>query len=630
MGQGVVRRKLVAIFYADVAGYSRLTGVDEEGTHRTLSASLDFIAQTIEERGGTVIHYAGDAVLADFASVMVAVESAVAIQHELAKRNREVEQTRRLLYRIGINLGDVIVDRGDIYGDGVNIAARLESLADPGGICVSAKVRDEVGHKLDLVFEDMGEQKVKNIAQPVRAYRLSPAPASRSARPRKNMPLTRRWAVAAAVFVLLAAAAVGLLWLEPWVPPDRVASRENMAFPLPDRPSIAVLPFDNLSSNPNHAYFADGITEDIITTLSRIRALFVIARNSTFVYKGKPVKVQRVAEDLGVRYVLEGSVQRASDKVRITAQLVDALTGKHLWAERYDRRIDDLFALQDEITHNIALALQIKLTEGEQARVWRESAGSIEAWNLLRQGTDLMYRFAKLENARAREFFAEAASMEPRSAVAHVLFGWTHWMDAQFGWSDSEERSVERALAAAKKARSLDDSVPDVHALLGALALIMGDGDAAVAAGEKAVDLNPNHATNTALLGMILHNSGRPGKAVARLKAAMRLSPYYPNWFLAELAWSYLKSGEPKEAADAFKRYLERGSESDPRSRVRMGLALALDKLGHEKQARAVVAKALVDSPNLTTSFFVLASPEKNHAATQDRAATLRRLGLPN
>ena len=413
MAEGVLNRKLAAIFYADVAGYSRLTGADEEGTHKTLTAYLDAISTLIEGHGGRVLHYAGDAVLAEFASIIIALRCAVEVQRGLAVRNASLADDRKVQFRIGVNLGDVIVDRDELYGDGVNVAARLESLAEPGGICISRKVLDEVRNKLDLAFEDMGEQRVKNIAEPVRTYRVRMDSDSVAGAPVAKVSGSIPWRRAAppAIFMVLAVTVV-LVWFKPWAPPVEIAVEKNMAFPLPDKPSIAVLPFDNLSGDPAQAYFADGITEDIITTLSRISDLFVIARNSTFVYKGKPVKVQRVAEELGVRYVLEGSVQRDEGKVRVTAQLIDALSGNHLWAERYDRKIDDLFALQDEITEHIVTALQIKLTAGEQMRVHRKHTRSLEAWNLLGAGVEHFYRRNKTDNARARQLFEQSVEVD--------------------------------------------------------------------------------------------------------------------------------------------------------------------------------------------------------------------------
>jgi TolB-like protein/class 3 adenylate cyclase len=625
-----VHRKLAAILYADVAGYSRLTGADEEGTHRSLSASLDFIAATIEGCGGRVIHYAGDAVLAEFASVVVAVECAVEIQHGLAERNRDVEVERRLLYRIGINLGDVIVDRDDIYGDGVNVAARLESLAEPGGICVSAKVRDEVGNKLDLAFEDMGEQKVKNIVEPVRAYRVRMDSDSAGGKALGKVPGSRpwRWAVPVAILLVLAVAAV-LVWLRPWAPPGEIASQENMAFPLPAKPSIAVLPFDNLSGDPDQDYFADGITEDIIATLSRLQDLFVIARNSTFVYKGKPVKVQRVAEELGVRYVLEGSVQRAGDKVRITAQLVDALSGNHLWAERYDRKLDDLFALQDEITSRIVVALRIKLTVGEQARVHYKHTRSLEAWNLLMRGMEHVHRGNKTDNANAREFFKKSVEVDRGYALAYALLAWTHWHDAFHRWSENRELSFERASFLAEKARTLDDALPDVYALQASLHLLQRQFEAAVAAGEKAVAQNPNHATNTAILAMTLHYAGRPEEAIRKYKTAMRLSPYYPAWFLEDLGFTYLDAKQPEEALVAFEKFLERKPNESHAAHAYIGRALAYHALGQDDKARAEVAKAVEADAGISLTELRQRLLNKDRAALERELAILPGLGLP-
>ncbi len=359
MAEKHVTRKLAAIFYADVAGYSRLTGEDEEGTHRLLSAYLDAITASIEKHYGTVLHFAGDAVLADFTTVSDALSCAVNTQHDLKDRNNDLPDNRKVQFRVGVNLGEVIVDRGEIYGDGVNVAARLEGLADPGGICISATVYDAIGTKLPFDYEFLGEQSVKNIEKPVRAYsvRLKPGAVLPAPSIRKTGWSTRRLIVATAAAVVLAIAVVVLGWLQPWQPDVEPASVAKMAFPLPDKPSIAVLPFTNLSGDPEQEYFADGMTDDLITDLSKISGLFVIARNSTFTYKGKPVKVQRVAEELGVRYVLEGSVRRAGNKVRINVQLIDATTGGHLWADRYDRTLDDIFALQDTITGKVVQAL---------------------------------------------------------------------------------------------------------------------------------------------------------------------------------------------------------------------------------------------------------------------------------
>jgi adenylate cyclase len=402
-----------------------------------------------------------------------------------------------------------------------------------------------------------------------------------------------------------------------------------MAFPLPDKPSIAVLPFDNLSGDAGQDHMADGLTEDITTALSQVSSLFVIARNSTFVYKGKPVKVQRVAEDLGVRYVLEGSVQKSGDKVRIAAQLIDALTGNHLWAERYDRNMTELFALQDEITDRIVVALRIKLTEGEQARVHRKHTRSVAAWNLLSRGVEHFYRVNKTDNATARQWFKKAIEVDRGYALAYALLAWTHWFDAFHGWSENRELSFERASLLAEKARALDDELPDVYALQGAIHLSKREYDEAIEAGEKAVALNPNHATTTALLAMILHNASRPEEAVQTYKTAMRLSPYYPAWFLEDLGFSYLDAKQPDEALVAFEKFLEREPAANHTAHAHIGRALAYHALGQDDEARAEVGKALEADAGISLTHFRQLSLNKDRVGLESGLANLRRLGLP-
>jgi len=434
-GEGL-NRKLAAILYADVAGYSRLTGDDEEGTHRQLSAHLDAVSAVIEGHGGRVLHFAGDAVLAEFASAVTAVACAVDVQRDLATRNENLVEDRRVRFRIGVNLGDVIVDRDELYGDSVNVAARLEALAEPGGICISRKVLDEVGGKLDVGYTFVGDKTVKNIDRPIPVYRVDLMP-ERSGRvigdPRKRLAPSRNLTLAGFVVTVVVIVGAVTFW-GPKSPEPPLDSVTGSAFPLPKKPSIAVLPFDNLSGDAGQEYIADGITDDIITTLSQVPGMFVIARNSTFTYKGRAVKVQDVAADLGVRYVLEGSVQKSGDVVRIHAQLIDTSDGNHLWAERYDRQLTDLFVLQDDITEHVVTALQIELTEGEQMRVRRRHTRNLEAWNLLTKGVEYFYRRTKDDNIEARRHFDDAIKADPGYALAWALIAWTHWFDAQFGW----------------------------------------------------------------------------------------------------------------------------------------------------------------------------------------------------
>jgi TolB-like protein/class 3 adenylate cyclase len=627
-----MERRLAAILAADVVGYSRLMEADEEATVRALGACREIIDGLVADHRGRVFGSAGDSVVAEFPSPVEAVRCAVDVQCELEAQNADLPEDRRMRFRIGVNLGDVIVEGENLLGDGVNIAARLETLAVAGGVCLSRPVLDQIKKQLDLGYEYLGEHEVKNIAEPVQVYGVLTDPGSAGRIIGETDGAKRVWKAAAltAAVVALIGSAAAVTWLRPWGPANQPASVERMAFPLPDKPSIAVLPFDNLSGDPGQDHVADGLTEDIITTLSQVSSLFVIARNSTFVYKGQPVKVQRVAQELGVRYVLEGSVQRSGDKVRITAQLIEALTGNHLWAERYDRKMTDLFALQDEITEHIVTALQVKLTEGEQMRVRRKHTRSLEAWNLLSKGVEQMYRATKTDNASARQWFEKAIEVDRRYALAYALVAWTHWHDAFHGWSEDPGLSLERASLLAEKARSLDDALPDVYALQGAIHLSRREYDEAIEAAEKAVALNPNHATNTALLAMILQNVGQPKEAIRKFKTAMRLSPYYSAWFLEVLGFTYLDAKQPDEALVAFETFLDR---RQPRAahvaHAHIGRALAYDALGQYDEARAEVAKAVEADPGISVRQFGELSLSKDRVGLERGLAILRSLGLP-
>ncbi len=415
-----MERKLAAIFSADVQGYSRLMGDDEETTIRTLTAYREVMTALIRQHRGRVVDSPGDNLLAEFASAVDAVQGAVAIQKELKTRNAELPDQRKMQYRIGINVGDVVVEGERIYGDGVNIAARLESLAEGGGICISGNVHEQVKNKLTLSYDYRGEQRVKNIAEPVRVYKVE--------------------------------------WEAQAVAPT--TSREPaVELPLPDKPSIAVLPFTNMSADPEQEYFSDGITEDLITDFSKLSGLFVIARNSAFAYKGKTVKVQEVRRELGVQYILEGSVRKAEGQVRITAQLVDTTTGYHVWAERYDRELKGIFALQDEVTQKIVVALEVKLTVGEQGRVWRRYTENVEAYDFFLRGMEYHNRLTLEANVQARQLFEKALTLDPQFAAAYASLGWTYLRE--WGWQQSQDpQTLDRAFALAQKAIALDDSLP--------------------------------------------------------------------------------------------------------------------------------------------------------------------------
>ena len=484
------KRKLTAILSTDVEGYSRLMGEDEEATVRTLTTYREMMAKVIQKHEGRVVDSPGDNVLAEFASVVDAVRCAVEVQEELRVQNAELPENRRMQFRIGINLGDVIQEGERIYGDGVNIAARIEGLADGGGICISRTVYDQVKNKLSLGYKYMGEHTVKNIAEPVRVYRVL-------------------------------------------MEPDIVIPKITKAFKFPDKPSIAVLPFLNMSGDPEQEYFSDGITEEIITGLSNISHLFVIARNSTFTYKEKPVKVQQVAEELGISYVLEGSVRKAGNRIRITAQLVDAITGHHLWAERYDRDLKDIFAIQDEITMKIVTALQVELTEGEQARLYGKGTENLEAYTKFLRAQKYFY---KGDFSLSRQMAKEAVELDENYPAPYVLLAWTHWFEARLGWGESSAESLKQAYSTSQKALTMDDTIPGVHAIIGGIHLYQRQHELAIAEGARAVALGPNNADVHAMMGHILRFAGSFEEAIDMTKKAVRLHPNYPSFYLMELA----------------------------------------------------------------------------------------------
>ena len=578
-----VKRRLTAILNADVEAYSRLMSEDEVETIRTLNAYKEVMANLIQRHHGRVVDAPGDNLLAEFGSVVDAVQCAVDIQRELKIRNAELPENRKMEFRIGINLGDVIEEREKIFGDGVNIAARMEGLANAGGICISGSVYDQVENKLDLEYEFLGEQSVKNIAKPVRAYCVK---------------------------------------MEDGTWHHKAAGETK----LPDKPSIAVLPFTNISEDPGQEYFSDGITEEIITSLSKVTGLLVIARNSTFTYKGKPVKVQQVGQELGVQYVLEGSVRKAGERVRITAQLIDAKTGHHLWAERYDRHLTDIFAVQDEITVNIVRAMQVKLTEGEQACEWlKHGSSNIEAYEKGMKGMEDFRFFSPEGNVRARQLFEECISLDPDYPGPHVMLGWTHLTDVMNGWSKSPEESIVRALGYAQKALSIDDSQADAYALLGNVYLFQRQFGKAIEEGERAIVLNPNGADYHVWLAMILTSAGRPREAVDLVKKAIRLNPFPPNWYFYSLGNVFFVMGQYEEAAEAYQRAIQRSPDF---LLVRIGLAASYSALGREEDARAAVIEVLRIDSKFTLERFAHGLLYKNQNDADRYVDALRKAGL--
>jgi TolB-like protein/class 3 adenylate cyclase len=439
MSSEEVKRKLAAILSADVEGYSRLMSDDEIGTIRTLSVYRDAMTNLILLHRGRVVDAPGDNLLAEFASVVDAVQCAVEIQRDLAERNQEMPENKRMHFRIGVNLGDVVEEEDRIYGDGVNIAARMESLCEGGSVCISGTAFEHVENKLDLEFEDLGEHEVKNITKPVRVYRVLSYPGAAAHRVIKAKKAEgKKWrkisfTIVAVLVIIVAAGIIWNFYLRPSGPQVEAASVEKMALPLPDKPSIAVLPFVNMSGDPEQEYFSDGITENIITDLSKISGLLVISRSSTFAYKGKPIKISQVAEEFGVRYVLEGSVQKDSDRIRINAQLIDAITGHHLWAERYDRDLKNIFALQDEIRQKIVMTLRVEVTEAELERIKRIPTENLTAYESALRGVKYLRGYRKSTNVQARQMFERAIELDPGYAAPYVGLGWTYLAEWLWG-----------------------------------------------------------------------------------------------------------------------------------------------------------------------------------------------------
>ena len=501
-------RRLAAIVAADVVGYSRLMEVDEAGTvARLKTVQLELIDPAIAKCKGRIIKTMGDGMLIEFQSVTEALRCAVDFQERMARRNRDMPASRALLYRIGINLGDVIVDENDIFGEGVNVAARLELIAEPGGICISAAVRDQVGDRLEVTYEDLGEQTLKNINRPIRVYRVL---------------LSRQNA-------------------EPGDGPDRHAAPKERA----KKPGIAVLPFVNMSGDPEQEFFADGLSEDIITELSRFRQLLVISRNAVFVHKGKPIKAKQIAREFGVDYIVEGSVRKAADRVRVTVQLIDGETETHIWAERYDRKLEDIFAIQDEVTSSIASTLFGRVEAARHGQAQRKTTGNMAAYEYVLTGKVLHHASKRDCNAEALRNLDRAIALDPTYAHAHawkacvVGQAWLH------NWCEDRPASEQMIVDELQTALALDDNDADVHRILAALKLNFNEHDKAAYHQERALSLNPNSDLIVVQQGELLTWLGRPEEGIDWIRRAMRLNPYHPERF-----WSHL--GRAQYSARAY------------------------------------------------------------------------------
>jgi TolB-like protein/tetratricopeptide (TPR) repeat protein len=587
-----MERRLAAILAADVVGYSRLMERDEAGTLARLKAlRSEVIDPTIAEHKGRIVKLMGDGTLVEFASVVNAVQCAVAIQRAMHPRTADLPEDRRITLRIGINLGDVIVEGDDIYGDGVNVAARLEALAESGGVYMSEVVHQSIGSKLDLDFEDLGEHRVKNIARAVHVFR-----------------------------VRFAADEVG---------PEQPGAGAEARLAIPHKPSIAVLPFTNMSGDPDQEFFSDGITEDIITALSKIRWFFVIARTTTFTYKGQPADVKQVAEELGVRYVLEGSVRKAGNRVRVTAQLIDAATGNHVWAERYDRDLSDIFALQDEMTQTIVGAIEPELGSVERERARRKPPDNLDAWSCYQRGLWHLYRFTKADNDEAERLFQHASELDPGFSGAFMGLATVRYWNVLFGHTESPEETLAGAFTAARTSVSLDDKDAMAHWVLGRVYTQMAESEAAIAELETALAINPSFAHAHYSLGWALLLAGRMEEALPRIDQALRLNPHDPSlWtFLTGRAIAFLLLHRYAEAADGARRALRQPSANFLTTAT---LASALGHLGETDDARAALEQVYRLRPDFSGPLLVRLFRFRHEPERACFLDGLRKAGLPD
>jgi adenylate cyclase len=580
-----MERRLAAIFAADVAGYSRLIGADEEGTFARLKAHRrELIDPKIAEHDGRIVKTTGDGLLVEFASPVKAVRCAIEVQQGMVERNGDLPRENRIEFRIGINLGDVIVEEGDIYGDGVNVAARLEGIAEPGAVYVSRAVRDFVRDKLEIPLEDLGERPLKNIAKPVRVFRIG---------------------------------AQGRAGHEPPAPaPPSV----------PDKPSIAVLPFANMSGDAEQEYFSDGITEDLITDLSKVSSLFVIARNSSFAYKGRSVKVQDIGRDLGVRFVLEGSIRKAGNRVRITAQLINADSGGHLWAERFDRDLTDIFSTQDEVVEKIVGALAIKLTRGEEQRLHQRATGSLAAYETWLRAREMLSRGTRQSVLEAQAMYRRAIEIDPNFAAPHAGLSLAAISGYVSGWAPDAAQALDEAERWARRAIELNEQEPVSHMALGNVLLWRRDHEAALAETNRMIALDPNFAQGYGGRGLALMYAGRPAEALEAIATAMRLDPLYPAILLHFQAQANFSLGSYEAAAQLLVQRIARTPGTDA---SRMLLASCYGHLGRFDEARATWRELLEVNPDFSLTQRAQVLPYKNPADFQRITDGLAKAGLP-
>lgn len=623
-----MERRLVTILAVDAVGYSRLVGEDEDGALLLFNECRSLIEELIQKHNGRVFGAAGDSLMAEFQSPVEAVRSAVEVQHELAVIGEKLPNEQRMQFRLGLNLGDVVNKDGNLFGEAVNVASRLEGLTDPGGISISETVYEQVKHLPNFEFQDLGFLNLKNIPFQVHVYALR----GTNLRPFRKRSVSWNWIATA---VLLALVAVGIGWN---YTPGILSKNERPAQrALSSQPSIAVLPFLNLSADPTQDYFADGITEDLITGLAKFPGLSVSARTSSFAYKDKPVTIDAIRKELGVRYILEGSVQKSNEIVRITAQLIDTANGEHIWAERYDRNVDRIFEIQDDVTATIAGTLMGTtgmLAAAELKRVSEKPKQNFVAYDYLMQGWHEWYKLTLDGNREARRLFEEARKVDPNYARAYVALAWTYALDYEYDWTDQYDATVAKALDFAKIAVQLDARDYRSHWILGWAYLYSRQHDQAEAAYDKAREMNPNDPELMAEMASLLIYVGRPQQAVAQLKEAMRRNPFFEEWYIEYLGWAYQEAGLPNECVDTLEKIIKSQPAMGQLWLLRLIASCYADpRVNRMDDAHNTVQKILTLDPTFSMethrAYVKDALPYKSEQTIDKWIEALSRAGLP-
>ncbi len=618
-------RKLAVILHADVVGSTALVQRDEALAHDRIRDTFHRFSGTIESYNGHPLELRGDALLAEFSRASDAVEASLAFQAENTRFNSTLEDDIQPTLRIGISLGEVVVADNTVTGEGIVLAQRLEQLASAGGVCIQGAVHEAVPGRLPFEYESLGEQELKGFSEPVRAYAVSLKSGEAIPPPELREQPRRQWIVGGAVaFIVIVAGA--LTWWQPWKPEIEPASVERMPFALPDKPSVAVLPFENMSDDRSQRYFSDGLTEDIITDLARLSGLLVIARNSSFAYRDQAINMQQIGRELGVRYLVEGSVRRADNRIRVTAQLIDVESGMHVWADRYDRDLKDLFVLQDELTRTIVDALAVNLTEQEAEALARSSDTNFDAYDVLLRGNELLARYSLDANAEARELYLKAIALNPRYARAHANLALTYAQDAVFRWTDDQTESIRLGLAAAEEARRLDDRIPQLYFSLSLLYRLEQRWEEATRAARRALELEPNYADGAGILASALTFIGDLDGATAAIEKAKRLNPRYSNIVLQVEGRILYLLGQYEEAAQRLEEAVQRNPGFH---QTHVMLAATYGQLGRIEEAEWEVDEVLSLQPEFTISTHVQALKFRDPGLATRYAEGLHKAGMP-